>query len=72
MAFSPNPQAGRGERHGTLGRESELRVRSCVVFQQINEVLVLGMHPVVSNLRRSQSAPTCKRLTVNILAPSSL
>lgn len=26
------------------------------------------MHPVVPYLRRSQSAPTCKRLTLNILA----
>ncbi len=41
-----------------LSSESELRVRSYVVFHRINEVMALGTRSSIPHPRRSQVAPT--------------
>ena len=59
MTFRPTPQAKAGGTSSpNLGGESELRIRSYVVFHRIYESMVLGMHPMFAYPRRSRVAPS--------------
>ena len=58
----------RGGRRCYLSSESELRVRSYVVFHRIYEVMALGMHPTTPYPRRSRVAPIMNELAVRWLA----
>jgi hypothetical protein len=51
----------RGGRRYCLSSESELRVRSYVVFHRIYEAMALGMHPASLYPRRNRFAPTSER-----------
>src|SRR5262249_26046685 len=52
----PEGEDVRGRRY-LLSSESELRVRSYVVFHRIYEAMVLGMHPASLYPRRNRVAP---------------
>jgi hypothetical protein len=68
MSPSPGPQAKPEWTSLVLSSESELRIRSYVVFHRINEAVVLGMHPADPYLRRSRVAPTILEFPVGQFA----